>query len=603
MSQFWQQLYWREPLWMLLVLFPLLIMLWRLVQQRHSLRQYADAALLPWLVMPEVQKRKRWFFVSQFFIWLLFALAASGPRLLLSAPQNLLPQAGAAVIVIDHSRSMLASDVFPNRRQQAYNVVTRWLQQSNKLKLGLVVFSGASHIVLPVTSDKQVLQDTAFLLDEIQLPTYGSAIVQAVQQAKSLLSHETGSRAIIMLTDGDVAQEKYKQLLQLAEQLSQEKITLHLLGVGTPSPIPLEDVAGRWLQYEGETVVTRLNETALQALAENKAVFYQRLNPAVHNELEKVWHAAAARISAQHFNEVFWRELFPWFLVPALLLIMFNHLPVVRLFLPVVIVCNLVFFAQPSPAHAAAQVDEVTGLQQAYAFWQNKNYTAAAKAYAGVDGYAARMGEGASCYRDKNLACAITAFSRAAWEAKTDQQRGRAAFNLANSFFRQGDFKSAITLYKDALRYQPQQASYKNNLEFSEEVQWNIERRLQQEADSQKAARRMSGEQGIDIDNERVSDMNITLADKTKSEQAVNPRRFKLSAEQLAYYMRRSQNFARLSGSQNKRVQRQHDWRRFSNENPVAARRVEYWQRLFEMEEDIPAHPETPKILPGVRPW
>jgi len=598
MNTFFEQLYWREPLWMLLVLFPLLLMFWRQLQQRHSLRRYADAALLPWLVVPDVQKRNRWLLVSQFLIWLLFALAAAGPRLLLSAPQDLLPPPGAAVIVIDHSRSMLASDVFPSRLQQAQDVVRQWVQENNKLKFGLVIFSGASHIVLPATSDKQVLQDTVFLLNEIQLPTHGSAIVQSLQQAKSFLREQAGSRAIIMLTDGDVSPEKYKQLAQFAEQLPQENITLHLLGVGTPSPIALADDSGRWLQYDGETVVTRLQEAELQTLATNAGVFYSRLNPDVHNKMRNVWQPAPARIATQDFDEVLWQELFPWFLIPALLLLFANHLSIPRLLSPAVAIVVIVGAVQPSPAQAG----ETEALQQAYTNWQNKNYSAAAKAYARVDGYQARMGEGASCFRDRQLQCAITAFSRAAWEAVTDEQRGRAAFNLGNSFFRQGDFKSAITLYKDALRYQPKQAAYKNNLAFSEEVQRNIEFRLRQEAESQKAALRRSGESAVVIDNDRVSEMSRVLGDEIKNE-LPGAQGLVFSEEQLAYYMQRSQNFARLSSKKNKRRQRQHDWSRFSNENPVAARRVEYWQRLFELEEDIPAHPDTPKILPGVKPW
>jgi len=242
-------------------------------------------------------------------------------------------------------------------------------------------------------------------------------------------------------------------------------------------------------------------------------------------------------------------------------------------------------------------------LQQAYANWQNENYGAAARSYARINGYAARMGEGASCFRDKQLDCAVTAFSRAAWEATTDEQRGQAAFNLGNSFFRQGDFKSAITLYKDALRHQPQQATYQNNLAFSEEVQRNIEHRLQQEADSQNAARRAGDGKEVNIDNERVSDMNRVLSDKIDNAQQTKTEALTLSKEQLAYYMQHSQSFARLSSGQAKRAQRQHDWSRFSNEDPVAARKVEYWQRLFEMEEDIPAHPDVPKVLPEVQPW
>ncbi len=622
MNPFLDQLYWREPLWILLVLFPLLVILWRQAQQRQSLRRYADAALLPWILVPDVQQRERWLLASQFLIWLLFGVAAAGPRLLLSAPPDLLPPQGAAVIVIDHSRSMQASDIFPDRLQQAHDTVTRWTQDNNELKLGLVIFAGASHIVLPVTSDKQILQDTASLLNEIQLPTYGSAIVESLQQARSLLqsepllANETGARAIIMLTDGDVPQKKLQQLAQIAHQLQQENITLHLLGVGTPSPIALADNdgpwAGRWLQYDGETVVTRLKEAELQKLAESEGVFYSRLTPPVHNELINVWQAEPARIAAQHFDEVLWNELFPWFLIPALLLIILTHLSVPFRISPAtkiltIFIITIIAVIQPSPVQANGDDDEhankAEALQQAYTYWQNENYAAAARSYARIDGYAARMGEGASCFRDKQLVCAVTAFSRAAWEAGTEEQRGQAAFNLANSFFRQGDFKSAITLYKDALRLQPQQVTYQNNLAFSEEVQRNIERRLQQETDSQNAARRAGDGKEINIDNQRVSEMNMVLGDKIDNGQQTKTGALKLSKEQLAYYMQRSQSFARLSSGQAKRAQRQHDWSRFSNENPVAARKVKYWQRLFEMEEDIPAHPDTPKVLPGVQPW
>jgi len=614
MSQLIEQLYWRESLWLLLSLFPLLLMLWRLMQQRQSLRRYADAALLPWVIVPDIQKHNRWRLITQGLIWLLFSIAAAGPRLLLSAPQDLLPPQGAAVIIIDHSRSMLASDIFPNRLQQAHDVVTHWTQGNDKRKLGLIIFAGASHIVLPVTSDKQVLQDTTFLLSEIQLPTYGSAIIQSVLQAQSLLQAEillknkTASRAIIMLTDGDVSPEKLTQLAQLSEQLQQENITLHLLGVGTPSPIALADVAGRWLQYEDETVVTRLKETELQKLAESENVFYNRLNPSVHNKLENVWPVIPSRIAAKHQNEVLWNELFSWFLIPALLLIILTQLKIPNRILTATNILAFVLIiiagaVQPTPAQADENINKTKILQQAYANWQNENYETAAQYYARLDGYTARMGEGASCFRGKQIQCAITAFSRAAWQAETDKQRGQAAFNLGNSFFKQGDFKSAVALYKDALRYQPQQKSYQNNLDFSAEVQRNMEHRLQQEEDSQNAARRAGDGKEVNLDNERVSEMNRVLRDTTENGQQQKSLPIKLSEEQLAYYMQRSQNFAQLSIGQNERVQRQHDWSRFSNENPVAARKVEYWQRLFEMEEDIPAHPDIPKILPGIRPW
>jgi Ca-activated chloride channel family protein len=299
---------------------------------------------------------------------------------------------------------------------------------------------------------------------------------------------------------------------------------------------------------------------------------------------------------------VLWHELFPWFLIPALVLSLINYLPKLRLplstasFLTVIIIAWLI---QPSPAQAS----DADVLQQAYTSWLNHDYTAAAKYYARVDGYAARMGEGASCFRDDQIECAITAFSRAAWEATTDTQRGQAAFNLGNSYFKQGDFKSAITLYQDALRYQPQERSYQNNLDISEEVQRNIERHLQQKDTRNAPAHHGGGQREIDIGNGRVSDFNLTLGDSRKNKQPKKSQRIKLTKEQLAQYMQANLRFVRISSGHGTHKIHQHDWSRFSNENPVAARKIEYWQRLFELEEGIPAHPEKPETLPGVRPW
>jgi Ca-activated chloride channel family protein len=298
-----------------------------------------------------------------------------------------------------------------------------------------------------------------------------------------------------------------------------------------------------------------------------------------------------------------WHELFPWFLIPALALSIINYLPKIRLplstasFLTVTIV--IAWLIQPSPAQAS----DAGVLQQAYTSWLNHDYSAAARYYARLDGYSARMGEGASCFRDEQLECAITAFSRAAWEATTDTQRGQAAFNLGNSYFKQGDFKSAITLYQDALRYQPQETAYQNNLDFSEEVQRDIERYLQHKGIHNTAVRHGGDQKEVDIDNRRVSDFNITPGDSPKNKQLKKSQRIELTKEQLAQYMQANLRFIRISSGHGEHKISRHDWSRFSNGNPVAARKIEYWQRLFELEEGIPAHPETPETLPGVEPW
>jgi len=111
MNALWEQVYWREPLWLLLALFPVAIMMWRMLQKRHNLRLYADVNLLPWVIVPQISNKQYWKLASQLLIWLLFALSAAGPRLLISAPQEISPSQNAAVVIFDHSRSMQATDM------------------------------------------------------------------------------------------------------------------------------------------------------------------------------------------------------------------------------------------------------------------------------------------------------------------------------------------------------------------------------------------------------------------------------------------------------------------------------------------------------------
>ena len=601
------QLYWREPLWLFLGLFPFALLLWKRSLQQASLRQYADKALHPWVKVPQTSDKNSWPLVAQFIIWLLLGIAASGPRLLTAAPDKLLPSQGAAIIIVDQSRSMLASDVYPNRLQQAHSILSRWTDEAHPAKAGLIVFAGASHIALSPTHDKSAFQQASKVIRELQLPTHGSAISASLKQALSLLLNQDGERAIIVLTDGDYPEQEWLALNTMAAELNSQKISLHILGVGTPSPVPLNDRAGRWLMQNGTAATTRLNEAKLKSLAEAPNITYNRLNPETHHQLSNVWQPRPTRLTKEYEDQVLWRELFPWFLIPAILLLVSQHIRPSRSLAKAVnttsaglLVTSIIFILlQPQQSHASTYDD----LLLAHQAWKQQEYAKAASLYAKIQGYDARIGEGASCFRSENMDCAITAFSQAAWQASTDKQRGIAAYNLGNSFFRQGNFPAAITLYQDALRYQPDEKQYQNNLAFSKEVQGQIELRLRQEAASLNKQlgpgwRTRRVKEGLDLS----PNVSISLDDEHDDESS-SQYTHRLSDEQIKQYIQRGEAFARLSKQQGQQHQRQYDWSRFSNTEPAAAHQVEFWQRLFELEEDILVSPDTPKIIPGVIPW
>lgn len=601
MTALFSQLYWREPLWLLLALVPLVLIIWQKFKQKSLLNQYADPKLQPWIIVPSQTTRPRRSILFQFLIWLLLALAAAGPRLLNVAPDNVLPPKASAVIILDHSRSMLADDVYPNRLQQANATVKKWLQETQQLNLGVIIFAGASHVVMPPNNDPFVFQKTVQLLDKVQLPTHGSAFLSALKQAVEQLNGASGSRGIVVLTDGDFSTANFPAIGEMIAQLYKKKITLNLLGVGKVSKIALKDGNGGWLLQNDQAITTRLNEMALRKLAaENAGVKYHRLNLNTHQNLENVWQPPTAKIDDQYLEQVLWNELFAWFLTPALILILISHFQRPRITISSLIVVTMALIGQPATGTAGTQ-----NLKQAYAAWQKNDFQLAATLYSKVAGYEARMGQGASCFRGEEVVCAITAFTRAAWIATNAKQRGVAAFNLGNSYFKQGDFISAITLFKDALTYQPEQLQYQQNLNFSEEVQRQIELRLKQEAASANRGAAGAGVRAINVENNTVvtPNMRLTLDKNPVNLTLAQTNAINLSESQLAEFMQRSQMFASASSTQGEIRQVQHDWQRFSNEDPTVARQLEFWQRLFEMEEGILTHPETPKLLPGVPPW
>ncbi len=611
MNYFLTQLYWRESLWLLLAFLPLFIMAWKSLHHNLSLKQYADVDLLPWITLPHAQRKTHWKNIQQFIIWVLLAISAAGPRLLISAPEKILPPQSAAIIIVDHSRSMQANDVYPSRQAIADKMIEQWTQANENqklknIKLGLVIFSGASHIMLPATFDINALHESALLLNEIQLPTHGSAITEALLQSQLLLKDVSGERTIILLTDGDITKHEFIRLKNIINKLQKDNITLHILGIGLPSPVALTDTAGHWLKFNNKAVQTRLKENELRQLSND--IIYARLNPDTHNQLSNVWQPARIKISEKNQNKASWNELFYWPLLAAILLIFLKQFSLEKLKKVqalTVIFISLILILPTNEVHADNMQTSSDVLIQAYQAWEKQDYTQAAKLYSKTKGYMARMGEGASCFRIQQIECAITSFSHAAWEAETDTQRGQAAFNLANSFFKQGDFKSAIQLYKDALRYQPEQANYKNNLEFTIEVQQNIERYLRLLANRDSNLQEGLGniESVINFNNDRVSTMDISSSRRSKDLASILSKPGNLTEQQLTTYLLRQQNFLKLSATSKASQQQKNDWSRFSNDNPTAANKIQFWQRLFELEEGIPAHPQTPKTIQGVRPW
>ncbi len=205
------------------------------------------------------------------------------------------------VIAVDASSSMLARDVKPSRIERAKLELSGLIDRLKGDRVAIVVFAGDAFTQCPLTTDYAAAKMFLRAIDPASLPVQGTDIARALEESKNLLVEaERGAkaRAIVLLTDGE--DTAGSAVDKQAQELSSLGIKVLSVGIGSAigEPIPVVDSKGNPLGYkkdrEGNTVMSRLDETGLQALAEKTGGRYVRPMPGgvsiqeVHEELDRL---------------------------------------------------------------------------------------------------------------------------------------------------------------------------------------------------------------------------------------------------------------------------------------------------------------------------
>ena len=214
------------------------------------------------------------------------------------------------IFAVDVSISMNAEDVKPSRLEKAKFEISQIIRQLKGDRVGIIVFAGASHLYLPLTSDYEA---AILFLDEIDtemIPTQGTAISSALNTGLSAFSDESEKfKVLILITDGEDHEGK---AIAIAEKAAQTGIIIHTVGVGSVSGslIPVLDKKTGDTSYKkdrrGKLITSTLNEGILQDIAragngiyvrfDNRAAHYKIITDSI-NQMEK------KTISTHEFSE------------------------------------------------------------------------------------------------------------------------------------------------------------------------------------------------------------------------------------------------------------------------------------------------------------
>jgi len=308
-----------------ILLLLIVIRLW-IKPQHKKIQQFADPHLLPHLlVQQDTQQQfgyKQWLWISIFFLGII-ALAA--PRWDYEEQEVLRPQTHL-MILLDLSDSMLVKDMPYSRLEQAKQEIESILEMKPDLHVGLMVFTAIPHLVTPLSDDYQNLQAILQHLDTslMQDAEKGSRLHLALKETSAWLKgQQKDTEHLLLISDGDFEKQDLAMSLQW---MREAKFHLHSLGVGTTQGKHIELPDGTWQRdNDGKVVISQLNETSLQQLAQSSGGIYQRAtyqNQDIETILAQIKHQLDNPSKEDIAKQRLWHQRFYLLVLLMLLLLL-----------------------------------------------------------------------------------------------------------------------------------------------------------------------------------------------------------------------------------------------------------------------------------------
>ena len=500
-----------QPLWLwALAVLPLFAALVFFAERkrREALDQLIAARLQPRLAGSVSTARRRVGFALMLAGIALAIVALARPQWGFNWEER--KQRGRDILIaVDTSRSMLATDLLPNRLTRAKLAAQDLLAELEGDRAGLIAFAGSSFLQAPITADFTAVRDSLQELDTDIIPRGGTNLAEAIQAAAEAFGKGEGeSRALIIFTDG----EELEADAVAAARANKEKFRIFTVGLGSAegSLIPMTDAKGGTefvKDDQGQYVKSRLDESRLREVAEASGGFYVRLQngPAemrqiVRDGLGKMKeHENDARLTKQPIERYHWPLSAAVTAIVAAWLLGERRRAVVSRTAAAVLLGALPANARHAGIEKFEQQDFKGSLQE---FQKELEHRDLAEL---------QFDAGTAAFQLGDYTAAAAAFSKALGTAGPEL-KNRAAYNLANALARRGtkqekkedklpDLKDAVRQYEEVLKAEPANADATTNRDIVAKLIAELEKEEQQKKDDDKKDEQKKKDQEKDKDS------------------------------------------------------------------------------------------------------
>lgn len=264
------------------------------------------------------------------FIFLLIAFAAG-----VVAVMNLRKPGGEeggmrkgidVVVALDVSKSMLATDLQPNRLERAKQLVTKLMNAMPNDRIGLVLFAGRAYLQMPLTTDYGAASLYISSASPDAVPLQGTVISEALTKSNDAFNPvERRFKTVVLISDGEDHDE---EAINTAKQLAAKGTMINTIGIGSSEGAYIPDAVtgGNKKDENGNDVISRLNEDILQQIAKNTNGIYIRLQDSdeavrqLQQQFSGIETKAFGDVSLMNFRTYYW-----WFAAAMLALLLAEY--------------------------------------------------------------------------------------------------------------------------------------------------------------------------------------------------------------------------------------------------------------------------------------
>jgi Ca-activated chloride channel homolog len=231
------------------------------------------------------------------------------------------------VVAMDVSKSMLATDLQPNRLERAKQFVSKLMNAMPDDRIGLVLFAGKAYMQMPLTTDHGAAQMYVSSASPDAVPQQGTVISEALKMSNNAFNTaDRRFKAVVLISDGEDHDEA---AIRTAKDLAKQGMMINTIGIGSaegsyiPDPVTGENKK----DATGSQVISKLNEEELQQIADNTNGIYIRLQSSddavkqIREHLQQIESRAYGDVSLMNYQ-----TYFIWFAAGMFILLLIENL-------------------------------------------------------------------------------------------------------------------------------------------------------------------------------------------------------------------------------------------------------------------------------------